>query len=424
MAWSVSADPVDFDDAIAWFRKRVAMTKADFERLSAAAKRKAFTVANVAQLDLIQQVWDAIDEAVKEGTPLADFKKAIGGELRKAWAGSVDDPPWRLETIFRTNVQNAYGAGRYRQATHPDVAGDRPVWMFDAILDGRTTDICEACDGTKLPNDDAWWKTHLPPLHFNCRSSFIALTDKQAGKITLVAPTQPPQDGFGLAPGESEWEPDPNAYAPTLAQAFETKMKAAPPVPPPSKMQAGVHAKRARAVAGVPKDAPDDLLGSVQDAELLKWLEQHPLSEVVARGSIRGANGQYVYGPAGVHRLEVVWNRKPWTFGKEWKPGAVHSISSACATEEQARRATFRHELGHHIHLFEKRGKVDQIIKAAYARARAARTFITNYAGTHPDEYFAESFAAYYLRRSELKAFDPNGYAMVEDVLRERGILP
>lgn len=423
MTWAVSADPVDFDDAIAWFRKRVAMTKADFERLSAAAKRKAFFVSNVAQLELIQQVWDAIDKAVKEGTPLADFKKTIGSELRKAWAGTVDDPPWRLETIFRTNVQNAYGAGRYRQATHPDVAGDRPVWMFDAILDGRTTDICEACDGTKLPNDDAWWKTHLPPLHFNCRSSFIALTDKQAGKITLVAPTQPPQDGFGGVPGADEWEPDPNAYAPTLAQALTQKMGAAPPPPPPSKMKVGVHAKKARAVAGVPKDAPEDMLESVQDAELLKWLEQHPLGEVVARGSIRGANGQYFYSP-GVHRLEVTWNRAAHTFGKPWQPGVVHSISSAAATAEQARRATFRHELGHHIHLFEKRGKVDQIIKAAYARARAARTFITKYAGTHPDEYFAESFAAYYLRRSELKAFDPNGYAMVEDVLRERGILP
>lgn len=223
MTWKVSADPVDFDDAIVWFKKRVSMSKADFERLSAAAKRKAFTVANVAQLGVVAQVWAAIDKAVKSGLPLADFKKAIGPELRKAWSGSVDDPAWRLETIFRTNVQLAYGAGRFRQAKTPEVAGDRPVWMFDAILDGRETEVCHAADGTKLPNDHAWWKTRIPPLHHNCRSSFIALTEKQAGKLTTKPTTEKPLKGFGLAPDEQEWEPDEADYPPALWNAYEAK---------------------------------------------------------------------------------------------------------------------------------------------------------------------------------------------------------
>lgn len=232
MTWKVSADPVDFDEAIAWFRKRVAMTAEERASAAAEAKRRAFWVSNVAQADIVAQVWRAVDDAVTKGTPLADFKRAVGEQLRRAWGASVNDAPWRLETIFRTNVQNAYGAGRFRQASHPDVLAERPVWMFDAILDGRETDICRACDGTKLEADAPWWATHTPPLHFNCRSSFITLSEDQAGKISAKAPTVDAQAGFGRAPTDEPWRPEPNRYPEQLAFDFATKT-ASPPPPAP-----------------------------------------------------------------------------------------------------------------------------------------------------------------------------------------------
>lgn len=171
MTWNVSADPVDFDEAIAWFRKRVKVTRSEWDAMTAAARYRAFVVSNVAQLDLVHDVWKALDAAIEKGTTLDDFRRDVAAKLRKAWAGDVDDPAWRLETIFRTNVQNAYSAGRYRQATDPDVLDDRPIWMFDAILDGRVTEVCAACDGTRLPASHEFWKTHNPPLHFNAATA-------------------------------------------------------------------------------------------------------------------------------------------------------------------------------------------------------------------------------------------------------------
>lgn len=225
MTWKVSDDPVDFDEAIAWFRKRVKMTRAERDKLDAKARRQAFWVANIAQLDLVAETWAALDRAASNGTTLEDFKKEIGAKLEAAWRGSVDDPAWRLETIFRTNVQGAYGAGRYEQATHEDILEDHPIWMFDAILDGRETDICRACDGTKLPANDPWWKTHIAPLHYNCRSTFITLTEKEAGRITLVKPTATPQGGFGAAPDDGEaidqWAAQKVANAPAPVQAVQ-----------------------------------------------------------------------------------------------------------------------------------------------------------------------------------------------------------
>lgn len=221
--WSVSADPVDFDEAIAWFRKRVKLTPDEWRALEDRAKAKAFTVANVAQLDLVDHAWQGIDDAIAKGTTLDDFKKSIGETLKAAWGADVSNPAWRLETIFRTNVQLSYSAGRYRQAMHPDVLEHHPLWMFDAVLDGRTSPICAACNGTKLLASDAWWNDHTPPLHFNCRSTITTMADDGDHS---EPPDVPAASGFGSAPtddGEGDWEPDLSEYPDELRHIYEGK---------------------------------------------------------------------------------------------------------------------------------------------------------------------------------------------------------
>ena len=65
----------------------------------------------------------------------------------------------------------------------------------------------------------------MPPLHHNCRSSFIALSEKQAGKVTAKPPSTPADDGFGRAPTPDApaWKPDLTKYPAELAQAFVEK---------------------------------------------------------------------------------------------------------------------------------------------------------------------------------------------------------
>lgn len=216
MAWKV---PGTFEEATEWFRKRISMTKADYDALDERERGRAFTVAGVAQLDIVTDVWTAIDKAIENGDDIDDFRSSIADALEAAWAGTVDDPAWRIETIFRTNLQSAYGAGRYAQATDPDVLEERPIWMFDAILDGRETRICHACDGTKLPADHPWWETHITPLHHNCRSGIVTLTQDEAGTLTKKPPKAKPDGGFGLAPSDDGTDLD--AWA-------EEKLDAAP----------------------------------------------------------------------------------------------------------------------------------------------------------------------------------------------------
>lgn len=225
MTWPVSFDTVDAEEAIAWFADRLILTRAQIRDLRAAAARRAFYVSGVAQLDVVTEVWNAIDDALKKGTDLETFKAAVGEKLERAWNGTVDDPAHRLEVIFRTNVQSAYAAGRFKQATDPDIASTRPYWMFDAILDKHTTQVCEDCDGTIRPNDDPWWQSHLPPLHFKCRSHFLTLTADQARKrgITGKPTSAQAAPGFGKAPGVDEWEASRNDYPAPLWKEFEKK---------------------------------------------------------------------------------------------------------------------------------------------------------------------------------------------------------
>jgi uncharacterized protein with gpF-like domain len=123
------------------------MTKAAFDALQASAKKRAFTVAGVANADLVASVQEALAGALTQGTTLEEFKDAMGAKLEAEWKGSVKNPAARLETIFRTNVQSSYNAGRHAQATDPDTLLLRPFWQFDAVTDGRTTPGCRAANG-------------------------------------------------------------------------------------------------------------------------------------------------------------------------------------------------------------------------------------------------------------------------------------
>lgn len=131
-----------------------------------------------------------------------------------------------METIFRTNVQGAYNAGRHEVAQA--VKKERPYWRYQAIRDSRTSEMCEECDGTVMAADSAWFRTHYPPLHPNCRCIAVTLTEAQAKRegISARGPNVKPAAGFGLAPtggGRSDWEPEPQDYPKEFADELEAK---------------------------------------------------------------------------------------------------------------------------------------------------------------------------------------------------------
>lgn len=223
--------PLEFREAVESFRRRVPMTRAEWEALVAAARERAFMVSNVAQVDVIQQVFDAVASAITNGDTLEDFKRTVGPALEASWSGTVANPAARLETIFRTNVQTAYAAGHAEQRDNPVIKRRRPFNQYRAINDARTSAICRPLNGVVRAADDPWWADNSPPRHFNCRCRIVPLTEAQAQAAGVTASLDglpPAQSGFGTKPSLTNWTPEKAGYSPELWAEVEKKLKRSP----------------------------------------------------------------------------------------------------------------------------------------------------------------------------------------------------
>lgn len=106
----VIAEGVPPDAAVEFWKWRAKLTDAEAQALGESAKHRAFYVTGLAHHDLVQLVSDGLEDALKNGETLADFKTRIMTAIQtQGWHD------YRIENIFRTNLQTAYAAGRYKK---------------------------------------------------------------------------------------------------------------------------------------------------------------------------------------------------------------------------------------------------------------------------------------------------------------------
>lgn len=106
----------------------------------------------------------------------------------------------RAETIARTNINDMYNYTRVQVLSAPELSGFVMAFMYSAILDGRTTEICRTLNGRIMTKDEVprW----LPPNHYNCRSVIVPVTSMDRGweAAYMAQPPIPadvsPQEGF------------------------------------------------------------------------------------------------------------------------------------------------------------------------------------------------------------------------------------
>lgn len=162
-----------------------------------AAHAKAFTVAKVTKLDVLETLRQATEDAVQSGMSERDFIKQLEPKLRAlGWWGKqemTDDlgrktvvqlgSPRRLRTILRTNKITAYHAGRYaEQIANSD---EQPYWQYVAVQDSRTRPSHMALHGKVYRFDDPIWDTLYPPNGWGCRCRVRALSDFQLNNLGL-----------------------------------------------------------------------------------------------------------------------------------------------------------------------------------------------------------------------------------------------
>jgi SPP1 gp7 family putative phage head morphogenesis protein len=186
-----------WDEALAYFRDRGLMSDRDFETLLKGYAERS-DVARKLMLEQIQStVMARLDDAIASGTSQAQFADDVNSELESLGISQAE--PSYLDMVFRTNVQSAYGAGRFRALSDPDVQDAMPYIQFRSVDDARVCDHCSPLHNLVFDAKGELWKEVAPPRHFQCRCSQVSLSRADAEQYEIVdrLPAEyAPVDGF------------------------------------------------------------------------------------------------------------------------------------------------------------------------------------------------------------------------------------
>lgn len=221
---------------------------------------RAFTVANLARIDLLGDIQQSLIDAQKKGLTLEQWRENITPTLKnKGWwgkdlEGKEMGSPWRLETIYRTNLQASYMAGRRHEMLQ--ATDTHPFWRYVSIMDGKTRPTHRALHGRVMRADDPAWNTIFPPCGFNCRCRVSPMT---AGSVE--------RGGYKVESSEGYLSTE-IANVGYANSATVTKLKL-PSMEVPFKTDAGFNAAPSTGATAqlIKKTAPD----------IIKQLPEHPV---------------------------------------------------------------------------------------------------------------------------------------------------
>lgn len=259
LAYAVQLAPAD---AIEYFKSKGYVIGFSAAEIEAEAHAKAFTVAGVLKLDILADIQNGLKPALNDGDTERDIERKLLPLLeQKGWIGKglVADPetgelwgkrltPRRIGTIFSTNIQSSYAAGRWKQQVANKT--ERPYWQRVAVMDLHTRPRHALLNGFTAAADSPVWDYFYPPDGYGCRCRIRAFTKAQVeargfavhepelydieqeygipGKTRTVkamkigGETYTADPGFGFNPGKVAFTPTLDKYATQAARQYIT----------------------------------------------------------------------------------------------------------------------------------------------------------------------------------------------------------
>jgi SPP1 gp7 family putative phage head morphogenesis protein len=177
---------------------RPGMDKTQAERFLAS---KAMKITGVLNNDVLKAVQQVLENGIKYDKTMTQTINALREDTSLVAllpeydaAGRVVNVAARLENIVRTNDADAMNQARMALFNEPEMQGFVLAFEYSAIMDDRTTEICESLDG-HVQED---WGSLTPPNHYQCRSLLIPITtvDNWDGRESRLPKGAEPQKGF------------------------------------------------------------------------------------------------------------------------------------------------------------------------------------------------------------------------------------
>ena len=172
-----------FDEAIAFFRAKLNMPTATWKTLWKEMHARAFSVAGAMKEELIQDLREAIEKGIAEGTTLAEFRKAFDAIIQRHGWAYKGGKAWRTAVMFNTNLSVAYAKGHWDQMTDPDVLKARPYLRYVRSYAANPRPEHQAWANTILPADDPWWDTHYPPNGWGCKCGVVSHSAREVTRL-------------------------------------------------------------------------------------------------------------------------------------------------------------------------------------------------------------------------------------------------
>ncbi|SEH22547.1 phage putative head morphogenesis protein, SPP1 gp7 family [Rhizobium sp. NFR12] len=219
----------------------------------------SFTVAKSAGFDILKDISDGFERALKEGRTPRDFARDLRPLLQaKGWWGKklLEDPQTgdlvaaqlgsdrRLQTIFDANMRTSYAAGHW--AGFEQNKRGRPFLRYVALLDDRTRPAHRARHNLVLSVDHPYWDEWAPPCGWNCRCTIQSLSQRDVDQLQAEGEDlrfEAPEDTFrnflnrrtgeitrvpdGIDPGWA-YNPGRAAYEARINQSLAEKIADAP----------------------------------------------------------------------------------------------------------------------------------------------------------------------------------------------------
>lgn len=196
-------EPVPPEEAIKWIQERAPLPLKRLEDLLDSVRDDAAGLTR----DLVDTISDKIDasmaEQVKAGADMDAWLKGLDGVVEQS--GLTAEDPFYWETVFRTNVQTAYGAGRYEMLRNPEIEEAFGYYQYLTVEDSAVREEHAALHGKVWPADAPEVSEFWPPNGFNCRCSMVPISaeeieaeglEVQDGPVELDGEDVVPDEGF------------------------------------------------------------------------------------------------------------------------------------------------------------------------------------------------------------------------------------
>ena len=183
-----------FNEAINWLLSREPQMYDQIQKVIDKYRTEYFWIKRSTDLEVTKTLYAELLKNLELGQTFEDFKKNL--DLESLGFGEYG---YYLRQVFDQTMINAQSVGQWEQLQEGMQYGF-VYGLYDAILDGRETDLCRMLDGKIYRLDSPFWEVYYPPNHFKCRSRVTALSEEDMTNYGYRAESgevvTDPQKGF------------------------------------------------------------------------------------------------------------------------------------------------------------------------------------------------------------------------------------